>query len=127
MSSVLKQVSKFASVGALATGLHVTVALILNTVCNIPALTANLGAFLVASVLSYFGNWLWTFEGVGTIFNSLPRFAFLNLACFAVNQSIVYIVVLLMHLPMVVAMVPIVAIIPALNFWLSRSRVFVSA
>ncbi len=126
MNGLLKQVSKFASVGALATGLHVTVALMLNTVCNVPALTANLMAFLAASVLSYFGNWLWTFEGVGTMSNSLPRFAFLNLACFAVNQSIVYVVVLLMHLPMAVAMVPMVAIIPAFSFWLSRSKVFIS-
>jgi putative flippase GtrA len=127
VNAVLKQISKFASVGAVATVIHVAVTLMLNSVFSISALTANFMAFVVASIFSYFGNWLWTFEKAGTLSRSLPRFAFLNLGCFAVNQSIVYIVVSLMHLPLAVAMVPVVATIPAFSFWLSKSKVFIQA
>lgn len=127
MNALLKQITRFASVGVVATGIHVTIALMLNTVFGLPALSANFFAFLTASTVSYFGNWLWTFEKLGTLSNSLPRFVFLNLGCYAVNHTIVYICVSLMHLPLAVAMLPVVAIIPAFSFWLSKTKIFVTA
>ncbi len=127
MNGLLKQLTKFASVGVLATGIHVVVALFLNATFGIAALTANFLAFLIASIFSYFANWLWTFEKIGTLTQSLPRFAFLNLACFGVNQAIVYCVVVIFKQPLVLAMVPVIAVIPAFSFWLSKSRVFITA
>lgn len=127
MNAILKQITKFASVGVLATGIHVVLALLLNSALGVAPLTANFLAFLCASIFSYFGNWLWTFEKMGTLAKSLPRFAFLNLACFAVNQAIVYSIVVIMKLPLAVAMVPVIVFIPAFSFWLSKSRVFIEA
>ncbi len=127
MNAFLKQLTKFASVGAVATGIHVAMALLFNSVLGITALSANVLAFLSASIFSYLGNWLWTFGKVGTLAKSLPRFAFLNLACFTVNQTIVYFVVVILKLPLTVAMVPVIAIIPAFSFWLNKSRVFIAA
>ncbi len=127
MNGLLKQLTKFASVGVIATGIHVVMALLLNSTFGFAALSANFLAYLIASTFSYFGNWLWTFEKMGTLKQSLPRFAFLNLACFAVNQALVYGVVVILKQPLAVAMVPVIAIIPAFSFWLSKSRVFVPA
>jgi putative flippase GtrA len=121
-----KQVLKFASVGSIATAVHVCSALVLNGAFNITALTANFYAFIVASIFSYFGNWLWTFESQGSARDTLPRFVALSVACFAVNQAIVYAVVEQAHLPMVVAMLPVVMIIPVFNFWMGKTRIFVN-
>jgi putative flippase GtrA len=121
-----KQLLKFASVGSVATAMHVCLALVLNGGFNVPALSANFYAFLASSIFSYLGNWRWTFESQGTAKETLPRFVALNLGCFAVNQAIVYAIVEQAHLPMVLAMLPVVAIIPAISFWMSKTKIFVA-
>jgi putative flippase GtrA len=120
-----KQVLKFASIGSIATAMHVVIALVLNGGFNVPALSANFYAFLVSSVFSYFGNWRWTFDARGSARETVPRFVVLNLVCFGVNQAIVYAIVQQAHLPMVVAMLPVVAIIPVVSFWMSKTKIFV--
>jgi putative flippase GtrA len=126
MNGLLRQVAKFATVGGAATGVHALTALALNSLVQVAPLRANFVAFLVASFVSYVGNWFWTFDGVNNHGFSLPRFAALSLSCFAVNQAIVYGVVELLHQPLWLAMVPVVVVVPAFGFWLSRTRVFVS-
>jgi putative flippase GtrA len=121
-----KQVLKFASVGSVATALHVCTALVLNSGFNVSALTANFYAFIVSSIFSYFGNWLWTFESQGSARDTLPRFVVLNVACFAVNQAIVYTIVEQAHLPLVVALLPVVMIIPVASFWMSKTKIFIN-
>lgn len=124
MNSILRQAVKFAAVGGGATFVHVLAALALNGIWDVPPLRANIGAFLLASLVSYIGNWLWTFEGASDHGFSFPRFAVLALACFAVNQTIVYAVVELLRQPLWLAMVPVIVVVPAFGFWLSRTQVF---
>ena len=87
-------------------------------------LRANFLAFLVASCVSYVGNWFWTFEGTSRHAVSLPRFAALSLSCFALNQAIVYGVVGASRSTLWLAMVPVVVIVPVFGFWLSKTQVF---
>lgn len=124
MNGLLRQVTKFATVGGGATGVHVLTALALNSLVQVAPLRANFLAFLVASFVSYMGNWFWTFDGVSRHGFSLPRFAALSLSCFAVNQAIVYGIVELLHQPLWLAMVPVVVVVPAFGFWLSKTQVF---
>ena len=124
MNSLLHQLGKFASVGAVATALHVVTALFLNQFLDVAPLRANVVAFMVATIWSYFGNWIWTFEAKSAFQQSAPRFLVMSLGCFAVNQAIVYCVTVLIHLPLWVAMIPVVAVIPAFSFWMSRTRIF---
>jgi len=124
MNGLLRQVAKFATVGGGATGVHVLTALALNSLLQVAPLRANFVAFLVASLVSYMGNWFWTFDGTSHHAFSLPRFAALSLSCFAVNQAIVYGVVELLHQPLWLAMVPVVVVVPAFGFWLSKTQVF---
>ena len=124
MNGLLRQVAKFATVGGSATGVHVLAALTLNSLVHVAPLRANFLAFLVASFVSYLGNWFWTFDGVSSHGFSLPRFAALSLSCFAVNQLIVYGIVELLHQPLWLAMVPVVVVVPAFGFWLSKTQVF---
>jgi putative flippase GtrA len=127
VNSLIHQLAKFATVGVVATFIHVASALLLNSVFNLSALQANFGAFIIASVFSYLGNWVWTFKGLSKVATSLPRFIILNLLCFALNQSIVYYVVEVSHLPLWLAMIPVGAVIPAVSFWMSRAKIFVAA
>ncbi len=124
MNGILRQAAKFAAVGGGATGVHVLTALTLNSLLQFAPLRANFAAFLAASLVSYIGNWFWTFDGTSRHVFSLPRFAALSLSCFAVNQAIVYAIVAQLGLPLWIAMVPVVIVVPAFGFWLSKTQVF---
>jgi putative flippase GtrA len=124
MNGLLRQLMKFVSVGGGATALHVLTALALNSLVQIAPLRANFAAFLVASFVSYMGNWYWTFDGTSRHVFSIPRFAALSLSCFGMNQAIVYGVVELLGQPLWLAMVPVVIVIPAFGFWLSKTQIF---
>ena len=123
MEKLFQQAARFVSVGMLATGLHVSAAVGFNMLGAAP-LRANFLAFLIASLFSYFGNWAWTFEAQTRVKTSAPKFMAMSLAGFAVNQSIVYWVTVVHHQSMVLAMIPVVMIIPAFSFWMSRTHIF---
>lgn len=127
MNGLLRQAAKFATVGGGATAVHLVTALALNSLVQVAPLRANFMAFLVASFVSYIGNWYWTFDGNSPHVFSVPRFAALSLVCFGVNQAIVFGVVELLHQPLWIAMVPVVIVIPAFGFWLSKTKVFSNA
>jgi putative flippase GtrA len=124
MNGLFRQAVKFAAVGGGATFVHVLAALTLNGLVHVAPLRANFLAFLVASCVSYLGNWFWTFDAASHHAFSLPRFTALSLSCFALNQAIVYGVVERLGQPLWLAMVPVVAVVPAFGFWLSKTQVF---
>lgn len=124
MNGLFRQAVKFAAVGGGATLAHVVAALTLNDLLNVAPLRANFLAFVIASCVSYLGNWFWTFDAASHHAFSLPRFAALSLSCFVLNQAIVYGVAIKLGQPLWLAMVPVVAIVPAFGFWLSKTQVF---
>ncbi len=125
MGGLLNQIAKFATIGVGATIIHVASALLFNSVAKFSALQSNFLAFLVASAFTYCGNYFWTFAKTGAVSSTLMRFTFLSFSCFAVNQSIVYFVTSILQLPLWLAMIPVVALIPAFSFWVSKTKVFV--
>jgi putative flippase GtrA len=126
MHGLLKQAAKFATIGAGATALHVASALLFNSFAGFTALESNFLAFLVASVFTFCGNYFWTFSKAGKFANTIPRFVVLSSSCFVVNQTIVYLVTHTLHMPLWIAMFPVVAFIPAFSFWVSKTRVFIT-
>ena len=126
MHGLLKQAAKFATIGAGATVLHVASALLFNSFAGFTALESNFLAFLVASAFTFCGNYFWTFSKAGKFVNTIPRFVVLSSSCFAVNQTIVFLFTHTMHMPLWIAMIPVVAFIPAFSFWVSKTRVFVT-
>ena len=127
MKDLLHQLGKFVSVGLIATALHVIVALGLNGAFGLAPLRANVAAFAVATIWSYFGNWIWTFEAKARFQQSAPRFFAMSIGCFGINQAIVYGVTVVAQLPFWLAMIPVVAVVPAFSFWMSRTRIFNAA
>lgn len=126
MNGLLQQATKFVSVGVGATALHVASALLFNSSFGFSSLQSNFLAFLVASIFTFCGNYFWTFSQTGKFSSTIPRFIVLSCGCFAINQSIVYVVTTTMGLPLWIAMIPVVAVIPAFSFWASKTKVFVS-
>jgi putative flippase GtrA len=126
MHKLLRQAAKFATIGVGATALHVTSALLINGFAGFTALESNFLAFLVASAFTFCGNYFWTFSRAGKFVNTVPRFVVLSSGCFAVNQTIVFMVTHTMHMPLWIAMIPVVVVIPAFSFWASKTRVFIT-
>jgi putative flippase GtrA len=127
MKVLLGQVFKFASVGVVATATHVAVGLGLHNLLGVQPLMANLVAFLCATSWSCVGNWSWTFDKRSRLSAAVPRYLALSTCCFGLNQTIVYVVTQLWHLPYLVALLPVVLLVPGFSFWMSRSKVFVHA
>lgn len=122
--SNINQILKFGVVGIIATLVHVLTALYMHDILGLSTLRSNFIAFLIASSPSYFGNWLWTFEQNGTAAHTFPRFLALNGSCFCLSQALVYTTVEVMGFPMWLGMLPVVSIVPAVSYWLSKTKIF---
>lgn len=116
-------VARFFVVGAGATAVHVVVALVLNAFGLTP-LWANFLAFLLAFIPSYLCNWGWTFERAAAFQPSIIRFYALSLGCFALNQTIVYVVTGWAGYPFWMALACIVATTPIISFVASKVWAF---
>ncbi len=120
----IAQIFKFGVVGITATLVHVLTALYMHDVVGLSPMRSNFIAFLVASSPSYLGNWLWTFNQNGTAAHTFPRFIALSGSCFCLSQALVYTTVEIMGFPMWLSMLPVVSIVPAVSYWLSRTKIF---
>lgn len=126
MNPVATQAARFLVVGGLATAVHIVTALGLHHFARMAPHPSNLVAFLVACCVSYFGNWLWTFGSVSDHGYALPRFLIVAISGFCVNQLVVFLIVDILHHPFWIAIIPAVAVVPAVTFWLNRTRVFLA-
>jgi putative flippase GtrA len=83
-------------------------------------LSANAAAFALAWSVSYAGNYLLTFEAAARHRQALPRFMVVSALGFALNQSLVWLLVQVMNWAFWQALVPVVVIVPLTGFILSR-------
>ena len=91
---------------------------------GVAPLWANFFAFLTAFIPSYAGNYVWTFERAADVKQSLRRFLALSLGCFAINQGIVYGVTEIARLPLWIALIPVIVVIPVAGYVLSKLWAF---
>jgi len=123
---LVQQGGRFTVVGLLATGTHVTAALAAHNLLGTSPLWSNFIGFLVAVCVSYFGNWSWTFDRISRHGLAAPRFLAVAVGGFAINHAIVYVMSNRLGLPFVWAMAAVLFVVPAISFWLNRTRVFVA-
>ncbi len=117
---LLRQLKRFAITGGAATIAHVVAGLALHHFAGLSPLWANFFAFLTAWIVSYLGNWFWTFEARTTHRYSAPRFLIVALGSFALNQAIVWFTTGILDWPFWLALVPVVIIVPLAGFLASR-------
>lgn len=120
----LRQMARFAVVGAAATATHVSVGLVLAEGLGLAPIWANLSAFATAVLVSYSGNLIWTFGMADDGFGRLPRFCALALCGLVANQTIVFAAVDLAGWTYRVALIVVVLVVPVLTYLASCRWVF---
>ena len=78
--------SRFTLVGIIAACVHISIVWALITQISIEALLANLVAFLTAFIISFTGQYLWTFRSNRNWQSALIRFFLISLLAFALNN-----------------------------------------
>jgi putative flippase GtrA len=130
--SLLLQYARFGVVGLSATIVHSVLYLLLAGSLGISPFIANLLAFSVAVLVSYFGHFQWTFRnenGAGTatdmvVTTKLARFVVVAVIGLVLNSLAVYSVVDVMGLAYGYALIPMVGLVPIVVFVLSKLWVF---
>ncbi len=118
------QISRFAVIGLIATGVHLTVAGFAHYGLGMTPLVANFVAFLVAFGVSFTGHYFWTFGQTSSVRSAMVRFFLVSVSGLAINQAIVWIVVNVMGQSFLLAMALAVLIIPVASFVSSKFWAF---
>lgn len=118
------QLTRFASVGFFATGLHVLVATACANLFGLPALLSNAVGFAAAVTLSYLGHGRFSFETNLHHRVHGPRFLLTALTGLAVSSCLTQITVVWLGAPFVAGMAVVALAVPASTYVLCRFWVF---
>lgn len=122
---MIGQAFRFAVVGAIATATHFVVAV--ACVCSLafdPQL-ANVAGFLVAFVVSFAGQWRWTFrQQAAPLAHALPWYFAVSVAAFAINAVAYHLLLAFAPIRYDVALAMVLAGVAVMTFVLSRRWVF---
>jgi putative flippase GtrA len=125
--SMIRHLSKFFSVGLLATLSHVAVATFCANFLVLNALLANFLGFSAAVMLSYFGHARLTFEHKVLHGSQFSRFVVAALAGLALSSAITWLCHDRLGMPFWFAMLLAAVLVPAFNYAIFRLWVFVPA
>ncbi len=127
------QYARFGIVGLTATAVYTIAFVFWIEAAGLAPLVANVAAFCVAVMVSFFGHFYWTFRpdrqsGVNSpsaqAGTALPKFVVVALSGFLLNSLIVFLVVNVLALPYPYAIVFMVSIVPILTFAMNRLWAF---
>lgn len=124
MSTLLREIGRFATVGFGATLVHLGVAWLAAKVGGLDPIVANACGFVAAFALSYLGHFYWTFGGPAGHRRHLPRFMIVSGIGYVLTNIIVWLVTVRGGYPFEVALLAILAIVPASTWTLSRIWAF---
>ena len=128
MKHLIQQLSKFASVGVIATGVHALVYGLVGRLLE--PMFANLIAFLIAFVFSYSGHFLWTFrtqtqgQKVHRAFAFQLRFLIVAMSGLLLNSLAVWVVTEWLQVDYLYAVFPMVFVVPLVTFALAKLWAF---
>ena len=118
------ELTRFASVGALATGVHVATALIAAEMLGIAPHTANTTGFAAAVLLSYFGHGRLVFNTELRHGFHGPRFLMTALLGLAVSSAITHAMTVWAQAPFAAAMAVVALAVPASTYVICKLWVF---
>jgi len=121
---LLAQIFRFGVVGVAASCVHFSLVYLLVERYAFLPLVANVFGYFCGFQVSYWGHKSWTFKGNRTAHHvALPKLAVVQSINFIANQSLFYIF-LSLHLPYLVALFLVLAILPVFTFITSKLWVF---
>ncbi|WP_153098808.1 GtrA family protein [Paraburkholderia hayleyella] len=112
--------SRFGLVGLLSTTVHITIVWLLLVTSSISPIAANTTAFLVAFVISFSGNYLWTFRSPGSPHRAAFRFFIIAVCAFIINTTILAFLVRKNWFPAAFSATISASVVPAISYSLSR-------
>ena len=124
MKALIRQIATFGTAGVIATLVHVAIGVTLNRFVGLTPFTSNLIAFPVATCVTLFGNSRLTFGGHGGGVKSLARALATVLFGLVLNQIIVVVVTDLLGYTYEIALIVIIAAVPAITFLLFKFWAF---
>ena len=117
-------VSRFTIVGGVAAIVHISIVWILIDQLNWQPLFANLVAFLIAFIVSFSGQYWWTFRSNRTWHNALVRFFLVSIAAFCANTIVLSVLLSTGLLSNAMSAVIAALVIPAFTYILGRFWAF---
>ncbi len=124
MKALHRQLATFATVGVVATIVHVIVGVSLNRLAGMSPLMANLIAFAAATCVTLFSNSRFTFKGHHKGASDLAKGLITVLIGLALNQVIVLIITRYIGLPYEAALFAVIIIVPIATFLLFKFWAF---
>jgi putative flippase GtrA len=118
----LPQISLFVIVGGGAATVHLLSVFLLVELLIIPALLANILAFLIAFCFSFLGQRYLTFSSSSqAFFYSLVRYFLVSACSFVFNEAMFYIAIYHLHVPYFIAL-PIIVLLVAIGTFVVSKR-----
>ena len=122
---LLSQMMRFSVVGLSSTVVHFTCVILLVEFEALKPLTANIIAFLVAFLVSFFGHRYWTFADTTRSFrHTLPRFLSIAIMSFIINESLYWYLLHIQNMYYPVALIIVLAAVSVFTFTLSKLWAF---
>ena len=125
----LLRIARFGMVGLTAAAVHYWVVIALVELLHIAPLQANVGGFVAAFWVSYFGHRHWTFSDavasdIGGTHSSFLRFLLVALLGFGMNQLLFYLLLRYAGWPYYLALAVVVFTVAVMTYVLSRLWAF---
>jgi putative flippase GtrA len=124
LPAVFREINVFALVGAASTGINYVGALAAQQMLGLGPLPAGVAGYAAAVGVSYFGNSLLTFRRPALHGPQFARFAAISLVGLAINLGLVFFGAHVMGWPLWKALIPVVLIVPATTFVMSKFWAF---
>ena len=121
----LRKVVRFLIVGGTAAAFHLGAALSLVTYGGWSEVSAHCAGFAIAFCVSFLGHYVWTFERVSDLGDSLVRFGLIALSGFGLNSLLLAHMVASETLTGPSAVVLAAVILPLMTFVVARLWAFV--
>ena len=127
LPAIVREINVFALVGATSTAINYVGALAAQHLLGLGPLPAGVAGYAAAVGVSYFGNSLLTFRRPAMHGPQFARFAAISLVGLAINLGLVFIGTHVMGWPLWKALIPVVLIVPAATFMMSKFWAFAEA
>jgi putative flippase GtrA len=122
--AAVREINAFVLVGVLATACYAAVTFATIQFGGLGPMSAGLIGYLASVGISYFGNSFLTFRRPPLHGPQFVRFATISLAGLAINQGITFVTVHAWGWPKLLAIIPVVLIVPASTFVMSKFWAF---
>ena len=124
LAEELSRLARFSAVGAIATVVHISVAMIVVAAAGAnPTVGAMIG-FVAAFMVSYFGHFRFTFAASGRYRDYLLKFAVSSLASFLLSTAAVWVATAILGIDYKPALIALAIIVPVCNYLVNRFWVF---